>query len=156
MLFRWSLLSAAVLALLPIATDVPAAQVPQAAGGTCLDVGAGDMDQLLAQVRRVVTREIPRSDEIRASRGLTKGAAGSVVPILDETVCATALVILKEHLGDLATVSDQVAVVKVQGRYVARYRFRYPAQYVEVVKPQTPNVRTFYFDREFTRVTVST
>lgn len=119
---------------------------------TCLGPGTYEMDVLLPAVRRVITREISRSDEVRSGLGLVKGPPAHVTTVHEEAVCAKALRILKDHLGDLATVSDQVAVVRVQGRYVARYRFQYPPEYLRVFHPRSPNVANFYFDRELTKV----
>lgn len=123
-----------------------------AAFQTCLGPGTYEMDVLLPAVRRVITREINRSDEVRSGLGLVKGQRAHVTTVLEEAVCANALRILKAHLGDLATVSDQVAVVRVQGRYVARYQFQYPPDYIRAFNPRSPNIANFYFDREFTKV----
>ena len=156
MLSRLRCVVALLLTLLPVTPGSLVAQDQGKAKETCLEAESGQLDELLAQVRRVVTREIPRAEEIRSGRGLVKGSAIDVVAVSDEAVCAKALRILKAHLGELGTVSDQVAVVRVQRLYIARYRFDWPAEYRRIAKPTESNIATFYFDRDFTRVHTQT
>ena len=123
--------------------------VPQGPSDVCLGPGTPEMDQLLATIRRMVSSQVERSDEVRSGLGLEKGSAGDVVPVMSDSICARALRILKAQLGGRASVSESVAVVSVGGKYIARYWFR------AARLPQNV-IENFHFNREFTEFTKMT
>lgn len=148
-IFAVPMFTAVVVSAQVRAISVPMVTGQSAISEACLGRGSPEMEDLLAGIRRVVSRDIERADEMRTKLGLEKRSAADVVPVTSDSICARALRIIKVHLGAQASVSESVAVVSVGGKYIARYRFR---------AAQLPRdlTRDFYFNHEFTEVTAMT
>ncbi len=73
----------------------------------------------------------------------------AVTPVLEEAVCAKVVRILKARLAAADSTAAAAAVVRVDGKYVANFRF-HPVGYPRETRT------TYYFDRGFTRVIFST
>lgn len=144
---RWVTLRLAIAAL-TVAT--PAIGQATAPSGRCLPASAGPtMPDLLARVRGEVTRSNGSAPRMRAILHEGKRFPAEAVQLVtDSLVCARALKLIRDDLDRASArprVDEEVAVVSVDGRYIAMTR----------IHPTTgagPIWFVFYFNRGFTKV----
>lgn len=122
-----------------------AQEPPPPPGSACLSADSPVMQWLLLSTRRTISSDVGSAPQWRTR--LFEGKKmppGAVMPVVEEAVCAKVVRILKADVGFADSTADAAAVVRVDGKYVAKFWFRVPGL--------GENIGTFYFDRGFTRV----
>lgn len=139
-----------MIAIITLSLGVPsgglsAQDTPRPTANSCQPADSPHMQSLLIWTRRTISSDVGSAPMWREK--LFEGkmmSPAAVQPVLEEAVCAKVVRLLKADVGFADSTANDAAVVRVDGKYIAKFWFRTPGL--------GASTGTFYFDRGFTRV----